>query len=204
MALQTPVGILSFPVLFSPKPRAQGGEPVYASSLIFDLSAQRDPKYEAMRQAVRDCIDEANGPGKSQDRAFLQGVRSPFRPTSEKQYKGYADCQGGVYINAWTKSRPGIVDARRNEILTPEDVWAGQGARFSVQPFWYNQAGNRGVSFALNNVQICRTDGPRLDGRANARDEFDDFGDPSDAMAAVDDAPFWLGLPGLTHVDRPV
>jgi hypothetical protein len=191
-SLQTPIGILSFPVVFSPRPRAPGGEPVYQISLLFDQAAQRHPSFAAMRQAVRECIDDQWGAGKSTDKAFTAGIRSPFRKCSEKQYKGY-DIAGGLFISPWTKSRPGVIDAQKNEITVPDDVWAGQLARATVAPFAYNQAGNRGVSFALNNLQICRTDGVRLDGRRAAAEEFDEYQDGPGAMAgamADDDVPF--------------
>jgi hypothetical protein len=190
-SLRTPIGILSFPVLFAPRPRAPGGEPVYQCSLLFDQQAQRHPDFEALRKAVRECIDDQWGAGKSQDKAFLVGLRHPFRKTQEKQYKGY-DIPGGVFISPWTKSRPGVVDAQRNEITVAEDIWAGQLARATVAPFAYNTSGNRGVSFALNNLQICRTDGERLDGRRDAKQDFDDYDGVGASTAAMadDDVPF--------------
>lgn len=184
-SLRTPIGVLSFPSLFSPRPRAPGGDPVYQCSLLFDQAAQRDPAFAALRRAAAAEIDDKNGPGKSQDKQFMAGVRSPFRPCGEKAYKGY-DIEGGVFISPWTKSKPGLVDAQLNEIMVPEDIWAGQLARATVSPFWYHQAGNRGISFALNNLQICRADGERLDGRRAARQDFDAFVGPG-AMATVDD-----------------
>jgi Protein of unknown function (DUF2815) len=188
-SLRTPIGVLSFPVLFSPRPRAPGGDPVYQCSLLFDQQAQKDPLYLALRKAAAECIDTTWGPGKSQDKAFVAGLRSPFRPTQEKQYKGY-DIPGGIFISPWTKTKPGLVDANRNEIMVPEDIWAGQLARATVAPFSYNQAGNRGVSFALNNLQICRTDGERLDGRIAAKNDFDDYTGPGAAQLVDDEVPF--------------
>lgn len=188
-SLRTPIGVLSFPNLFAPRPRAPGGEPVYQCSLLFDQAAQRDPLYLALRKAVAECIDDGFGAGKSRDQAFLAGIRMPFRDTQEKKYKGY-DIPGGKFISPWTKTKPGIVNAQRAEIIMAEDVWAGQLARATVTPFHYNTSGNRGVSFALNNIQICRVDGERLDGRMKAEDEFDDvLGDGAMAMAD-DDIPF--------------
>jgi hypothetical protein len=186
---RTPIGILSFPTVFSPKPRAPGGEPVYSLSLLFDKQAQAHADYLALRKAVAQCIDDQWGAGKSSDQAFVAGLRSPFRNTSEKQYKGY-DIPGGKYISPWTKTRPGIVDANRHEITMAEDVWAGQLVRATVSPFAYNQAGNKGVSFALNNLQICRTDGERLDGRRAAVDDFDDYALAGAVPAMDDDHPF--------------
>jgi hypothetical protein len=189
VSLPTPIGVLSFPNLFSPRPRAPGGEPVYQCSILFDQNAQRDPAYQALRKAVVECIDEHNGSGKSRDTAFMAGVRSPFRPTAEKAYQGY-DIPDGRFISPWTKSRPGLVDARRNEIMVPEDIWPGQLVRATVSPFWYNQSGNKGVSFALNNVQVCRTDVPRLDGRKKATEDFPDYDGPGAAVMADDEIPF--------------
>jgi hypothetical protein len=192
-SVRTPIGILSFPVLFSPRPRAPGGEPVYQCSILFDQAAQRHPDYDALRRAVREEIDDKCGPGKSQDRAFVATLRSPFRRCSEKSYKGY-EIPDGIFISPWTKTRPGVVDAQRNEIIVPEDIWAGQLARATVSPFFYNTSGNKGVSFALNNLQICRTDGERLDGRRAAKEEFDDYDGPGAAVMADDEVPFWSNV----------
>ena len=43
--------------------------------------------------------------------------------------------------------------------------------RFSITAFGYDVKGNKGISFALNNVQKW-ADGERLDGRVRAEDEF--------------------------------
>src|SRR5262245_58258637 len=100
MSLRTPIGVLSFPVLFSPRPRAPGSEPVYQISLLFDKDAQRDPLYEGLRQAVRAKIDETWGQGKSRDANFVKSLRLPFRKCEEKAYAGY-DIDGGMFISPW-------------------------------------------------------------------------------------------------------
>ena len=186
-SLRTPIGILSFPRVFTPRPRAQGGEPVYQVNLLFDKASQATPEFAALRRAVSVLIDETWGKDKHQDKAFVSKLRNPFRKCAEKSYKGY-DIEGGVYIAPWTKTRPGVVNAQRQEITVPDDVWAGQLARATVAPFAYDNSGNKGVSFALNNLQICRTDMPRLDGRTAAEDDFDEFTDVGELVD--EDAPF--------------
>ena len=189
--VRTPIGILSFPVLFTPRPRAQGGDPCFAINLLFDKVTQSTPEYAAMKKAVADCIDEKWGAGKAKDHEFVKTLRLPFRRTQEKSYKGY-DIDGGIYIAPWSNNRPGVVDAQRREITVPGDVWPGQLARATVNPFAYHNSGNKGVSFGLNNVQICRTDGERLDGRRAATDDFpDDLVDADGQLvgALVDDEP---------------
>ena len=178
MSLKTPIGILSFPTLFTPRALANtpNAEARYSLSLLFDQKAQATPEFKDLKKACAQAIDERWGTGKSQDKSFVSKLRLPFRKCSDKQYDGY-DIPGGLYISPWTKSRPGLIDAQRNEITVPEDVWAGQMARCTVNCRAYAQQGNQGVHFLLNNVQICRTDGKRLDGRKAATDDFDEYED---------------------------
>jgi hypothetical protein len=187
-SLITPTGIMSFPNLFTPRPVVQGGELRYGLNLIIDAQGQKTPEYQALRKAVAQCIDAKWGDGKSRDKTFK--LRSPFLSTADQEYVGYED-KDAIFIRPWSKQKPGVVDAFRNEITVPSDVWAGQLVRCSVNAFAYEQSGNRGVSFGLNNVQICRTDGTRLDGRRPAKQEFPDYEDANAAKEMEDtDRPF--------------
>jgi hypothetical protein len=190
MALRTPIGILSFPNLFVARAAVQGGEPRFSLNLIFDDAALKTPEYQALRAAVAEAIDAEWGAGKSKDTKFVQGLRLPFRKTSEKEYAGYD--KGTIFVHAWSKQKPGVVDPQRQDILIADDVWAGQLARATVRPFAYQQSGNKGVSFALENVQIAKKDMPRLDGRQSANSAFDDLPTEGGSASAPvgDDAPF--------------
>jgi hypothetical protein len=176
--IETPTCILSFPQLFTAKARAQGSEPVYSCSLLFDENAQRMPAFKALKAGVLAAIEE-KWPGKAQDKAFVAKLRSPFRPSEEKEYAGY-DIPNGIYISPWSRQRPEIVDAQVQDVTLPTDVWAGQLVRATVVPFAYTNTGNTGVSFLLNALQICRTDTPRIDGRVPARKQFRPFEDADD------------------------
>lgn len=171
VSLKTPVGLLSFPALFKPRAPAPGAEPRYSLNLVFDPEAQKTPEFLALKRAVMDVIEGELGATKAKDKATLASLRLPFRDAGEKAYAGYLS--GHIYISAWSKDKPGLVNARVQEILLPEEVWPGQLARCTVRPFWFSTSGNRGVSFGLNNVQIVRSDMPRLDGRKKATDDFD-------------------------------
>lgn len=184
--LRTPIGVMSFPVLFTPRTVVSGGELRYSLNLLFDTQAQKAPEYSEMKRAVAQAIDEKFGAGKSQDRAFIGKLRLPFLPCKDMNYEGY-DIPGGMFIRPWTKQRPGIVDAQRTEVTVSSDVWSGQLVRCTVAPFAYEMSGNRGVSFALNNVQICRTDTKRIDGRKRATDDFPDYDSPEGQLATADD-----------------
>lgn len=167
--LNTPYGTLAFPHLFQPRPRSENGEPVYSTTVIFNPSQQKSPAFAAMRQACMEAIRKEWG-----DKVNMKEVHLPFRDAGEKagQYNGFND--GDVFINPWTKSKPGIVNAQRDDVLLPEEVWAGQLVRVNITPYAWAMSGRKGVSFALNHVQIIKTDTPRIDGRGSAKSAFDD------------------------------
>lgn len=167
-AIQTPIGLLAFPHLFTPKPRAEGKDPDYSCTLIFNKAAQETPQFKALRAAARKVAEE-KWPKEEQ----RKGIRTPFRKGEEKsdKYDGYEP--GDVFITAWSKFAPGVVDPSVQNIEVPSDVYAGQYARATIVPFAYEKSGNKGVGFMLNNVQITRMSAPRLDGKRNASDDFD-------------------------------
>ena len=178
--LNTPYGTLAFPHLFQPKPRAEGGEAVFSATIMFDPAQQRSPAFKALQDG---CIEAARK--EFGDKISMRDVRMPFRDAGEKadKYNGFE--AGHVFINPWTKSKPGIVNAQRQEVLLPEEVWAGQLVRLNITPYAWVNSGKKGVSFALNHVQIIKTDTPRIDGRGSASSVFDD-GEVDEAL----DSPF--------------
>lgn len=195
----TPLGLISFPHLFTPRAANESAEPRYSAILLFDDAAQQTAAYKAMKKAVRDAIAKTFTEQKANDPAFIRTLRLPFRDASEKQYQGYEP--GRIFIQAWNKEKPDLVDIKGQDIILPKHVWAGAPARFSCRAFAYNQSGNKGVSFALNSAQVLLTTEqmenghpkyPRLDGRKSARDTFaNEELPPEFAMArgAAEDGP---------------
>jgi len=164
----TPYATLSFPALFTPKPRAEGGEPVYSCALLFDESAQKSKEFKAMQEACLNAFKEKFGASTA-----MKGATFPFRDAGEKsdKYQGYEE--GVIVINPWSKQKPGIVNSRLQDVLLPDEVYAGQLVRAQLTPFAWTNSGKRGVSFGLNNIQIVKHDAPRIDGRVAANKAFD-------------------------------
>lgn len=164
----TPNATMSFPQLFVPKPRAQGGEPVFSVALLISEIEQKSPKWKAIQDAVRQCaVDEFGANVK------MESLQLPFRNAGEKadKYAGYED--GVIVINPWSKKKPGVVGPRLEDILTADEVYAGQIVRAQITPFAWSNTGRKGVSFGLDNIQIVKLDAPRIDGRAPANKVFD-------------------------------
>jgi hypothetical protein len=166
--LITPVGLLSFPYFFTPKPRVDAPNPSYHCSLIFDRAAQSTPAFRALRAAV-DALAQERAP------SHLKTMMRPWRAGADKVDKHpEAYGQDDVYISPWSYYPPDVVDARKALIADPSRVWAGQLARLQVEPFFWEGQTGRGISFSLLNVQIVDTSGPRIDGRMSAAEAFAD------------------------------
>lgn len=181
---QTPTGMMMFPHLFVPRPVVQGGDPRFSIILVFSPEQQQDPRYAQLRQGVADAIDAKFGAGKCRDANWLRQVKfsSPFRDASEKsQYQGFNT--GHIFIAPWTKTRPGLVDGRLQSIMAPADVFAGQLARAWVSFYAYQVSGNTGCSLMLENVQVVKSDMPRMDGRQAADKVFDAVNEDQDIPA---------------------
>ena len=81
------------------------------------------------------------------------------------QYKG---C---YFIRCKTNEKPGTVDANGNALMAANDFVSGDYGRVSVTAYAYSQAGNNGVAFWLNNIQMTDK-GEALGSKASAIDDF--------------------------------
>jgi|SRR6187399_2044144 len=167
--INTPYATLSFPHVFEKRPRAEGGEPVYSASFLFTPAQQKTPAYKALVDACVAAAMEKFGANTK-----MNTVLMPFKDAGEKSDKLAGYNAGDMFINTWSNNKPGIVDTARQDVLLPEQVWAGQLVRANVTPFAWINSGKKGVSLGLNHIQIIRTDTPRIDGRAPAGVVFDD------------------------------
>lgn len=167
--LKTPEFRVSFPNVF--KARAfKDQEPKFSCVMIFSKSAiAADPEqaklFRDLKDAVAKCGDD-KWPNKKPS-----NLRDPFRKGTEKEeYEGYDDDK--IFITASTKQRPGVVDENVKAIIEEGEFYAGCYARATVNTFAYDAAGNKGVSFGLQNIQKIR-DGEPLSGRSKPSEDFD-------------------------------
>lgn len=168
----TPPGIVSFPRVWTPKAFEPGKEPEYGLILVFDPDADLTPLKKAIKAAV---VSKFGADYKE------KGIklRNPIRPASD--YASYGepfDVDGRVFINAKTRTAPGIVDRRAQPILNQSEFYAGCLARASVYCHPYDTKGNKGVTLLLNNIQKTG-DGKQIAGRMSAEHEFERL-DPTD------------------------
>lgn len=167
-ALKTPEAILSYPYLFTPRAN-DDGKLKYSCSLVFEAGTD----LTALKQAVLDAAEEKFG-NKAADLIKTRKIHVPFR--DDWAAKGYPE--GSTFINVTTEKQPGIVsiykgpDGKPSPITDAELVYPGCKVIASVVAKYFEAKGKKGITFYLNNLQK-RADGPRLDGRMKAEDEFE-------------------------------
>jgi hypothetical protein len=179
LSWQTPPGIGSFVTLLEPKANDKG-EMFFSLSILF--SKARTKELDPLRKLVEQAAVAMYGPNAP---ALMAAgtLKNPIRDgdvmfmQDAGLYKAYKGC---FFISARRGSKfgkPMVIDAAKNEVFTAEDVYSGCLLRASISVFAYNKAGNKGVSFGLNNVQVLRK-GERLDNRKDAKEEFAEWVDP--------------------------
>ena len=180
--ITTPEAMLSYEHLFEPtSPEGSGADPQYSACLVFS----KDTDLSDLKKAAEDA-GKAKWVEKYNSLKESGSLRMPFRNDRLKE-KGYEP--GSVYINVRSKQKPGIAskyagtDGKTLVITDPDEVYSGCRVRATLSVFAYDKAGNRGISFGLNNVQKLG-DGERLDGRLKAEDDFDPI---EDKPAKLDD-----------------
>jgi len=162
----TPVARLSYPYLFRKAEGLNGGEGKYQCELIFEPDADLSELKKAVEQAAKDRWGDK----------IPKNLKSPFRngDTDRAEKDGYA---GNTFIGARSKDKPGVVVGRdRRPPYEESEVYGGCYVKASVTAFAYDSAGNKGVSFALNNVWKLR-DGDPFGNARSAEREFETAGE---------------------------
>ena len=153
----TPNFRVSFPSVFEPSD--YNGKETYSVTMLFDKSTD----LTELKAAVKRAAEEKWG------KKIPSNLRNPIRDGAEKEHlDGYDGC---FFIRASSKTKPGVVDQNCVEIINPSEFYAGCIARATVVPFAYDQAGNKGVSFLLSNIQKV-ADGESFSSRGRASDDF--------------------------------
>jgi hypothetical protein len=156
---------LSYAHLFEPTSINEGEDKKYSVSILI-------PKKDKVTIAkIEDAIAAATQQGKEKWGGKIPAkLKLPLRDGDVDRPDDDAYV-GHYFINASTKSKPGVVDKDLNPVLDQEEVYSGCYARVSVNFYPFEASGNRGVAVGLNNVQKLK-DGEPLAGKSSALDDF--------------------------------
>lgn len=169
----TPKFRVSFPHLHEPA-GMEGQEKKYSIVMLF----AKDSDMTWAKQAIAQVMTERFGADKAK---WPKGVKNPIRDGDSKE-SPMAGYEGAYFLTARSKDKPGVVDAKCQDVLdVRNEVYAGCYARCTCAFYYYDKAGNKGVGIALNNVQKLG-DGERFSGKAEAKNDFS----PADEGGAGD------------------
>ena len=166
----TPLFRASYCAVFEPK-AFKDQEPKYSLTMLFEKSED----LKELKRAAHNAKIEKWGPKEK----WPKNLKSPFRDgdADKPDSPEYAD---KIFVSARSKEAPQVVDRNpKIRLLTTEDFYSGFFARATLIAFAYDTAGNKGVSFALQNVQKWK-DGPKLSGRKDASEEFESLENEDD------------------------
>lgn len=175
----TPVARLSFPNLFHAR-SYNNQDPKFSCTLVFDEEAQKDPKFKAIKAAAAAAVRDKWGDNPPKN------MKSPFRKGEEKEgMDGFPD--GSIFIGCSSKQKPGVVN-RKKDPIDEDEIKAGDYVIASIRAFAYDNSGNRGVSFGLDNVLKYKEGDPLGGGRQRAEKDFEDLSFEDDDSDSGDDS----------------
>lgn len=171
----TPIGRLSWPALFKPERVSDDPDSEKKFSVALLLPPQSDLKL-LKELAANTAI--AKWGDKTQELLAEGKLRTPFTKVEVSKYPMLSD--GWTKINLKSDYKPGILDALVNagslvkiKEEDPELVYPGRWAQITVHAYAYEQKGNKGVSFGLNNILLLHHDDLLGGGGIKAESEFE-------------------------------
>lgn len=175
---------MAYPHLFEPwKPEASEGAAKYGFTILIPKSATKivEQVKNAIKEAYTDAVPSRWGNKKPAQ--WFNPLQDGDAPKKDGESRG-EEFKGHWFINAKSSSRPGVVDARRQPILSDEEVYGGCYCYVSIAFAGYNNSGSFGISCFLNNVMKTR-DGEHLGaGKTTAEEDFANVDVPFDAPAS--------------------
>ena len=197
---------IAFPEVFVPKASVEGGQEKYAITMLFpkdgvplipSLKKDKMPPIRELRRLAREAIIAKWGTDKAKWPTNLRALDMvdflspagkdgwPIRDGDMVEWDGF---EGVVFARASSKFPPGIVNAKREEIISQGDIFGGLICRAQINAYAYDVSGNKGVSFGLSHIQVLKDDGVSFSGRGKAADVFDAFDDGG--TSSDEDDPF--------------
>ena len=165
-----PNTVFSYLTVLEPKTPPGGGTAKYSVSLI--IPKNDTVTVQKIRDAIQAAYEEGEGRLKGNGKTVppLGSIHSPLRD-GDKDKPDDPAYKNAWFLNATSKTRPGIVDADLQEVVDPSELYSGIIGRASVNFYAYNSNGNRGIGCGLNHLQKLK-DGTPLGGFSRAADDF--------------------------------
>lgn len=175
----TPVFRVSFPQVFEAK-SFEGAKPKFSIVMLF----KKNENLQTMKELAKRALFNKWG------NDLPPNLNTPFRDGNSVDYDGYENI---IYAPASSQYQPGIVDEQKQTLIDPKQFYAGCYAIASVNAYAYDVAGNKGVSFGLQNL-MKMNDGEPLTGGATAEQDFESIPLPEGAATEGKESVLDIGL----------
>jgi len=148
--VNTPEGVLAWPVVFEPETKTgEDGKKrtIYRGDIIFEANAPLDP----LRNLARAACEAEWGPDDIRwppfrTRAVRETSEKNPNPQTMKPWEGYE--HGKYFISCQSQYKPSIIDISGREIIDPAELYGGCKVVFAVNAYTYQYKGY-GVKFGL-------------------------------------------------------
>jgi hypothetical protein len=175
---------VAYPHLFEPYAYQNGPNKKYEITIMI-------PKTEtALLDEIKKAIASARSkkwPGEAP-----KGLMSPVKDGDEMSSDSFKDhfiLRAKATPRGENGNRPGVVLPNLKP-AGPDDIQSGDFCNVDVNPYGYDQSGNKGIAFGLNNVQLVQK-GDRIGtGKARPENVFEAMelaGSPSTGESSDDD-----------------
>ena len=173
--------IMSYLNVNEPKTPLGGGTPKYSVSIIIPKSDT--VTIEKIKAAIKAAYEEGQSKLKGNSKVVpaLEDLKTPLRD-GDKDRKGDEAYKNSYFVNANSTTKPGVVDANKQDILDTSELYSGIIGRASINFYAFNSNGNRGIACGLNNIQKL-ADGTPLGGHSRPEDDFSDDDDDEDFLS---------------------
>jgi len=152
----------------SPRVNEMNGKEEYSTQVLVPKSDEDTIK--ALKGAAKVALTDKFGD------KIPKTVRNPLRDgDTETKADGTPlgkEYAGHFFFNVKAQNKPGAVDADGHDIIGKDEIVSGDYGRVSLNAYAYDQAGNKGVSFGLNNIMLTRKGQPLGAVKVSAADDF--------------------------------
>lgn len=171
--LTTPRFRISYPKLYKPELNTLNNKMEFSTVALFTLGED----LTKMKNAAMKVMVDKFGPDQ---KLWPILTRNPFRDQKDKAKRDEKTGEmimpdghvaGAIFMNFKTQHRPAIVGKQLQPILDESLVYPGIWAIANVNPYYFDQKGNKGVAFGLNAIQIV-AEGEPLSGRPAVEEMF--------------------------------
>jgi len=166
--VMTPKFRVSYPKVFKAEVNDLSGKMEFSIVALF----KKGEDLANLKKAAEELLVEKLGADKTK---WPKGLKSPFRDQADKEKDGNlppGHDAGAIFMNLKSQQKPGVVDQDVQAIIDESEFYAGCYAQATVRPYYYDQKGNKGVAFGLQNIQKLSDGEPLGGGRVSASNEF--------------------------------